>query len=529
MSYDSLLYCFLFLPVCLLAYHAAPQGWKRRVLLIFGYLFFYLFSGTLLIYLLGTTLLVHCIGIWLAWLKSEEKTAVSAVAGSEKKAVKKSYQKQCRRVLLLGVVILLGVLAYLKYYNFFARNMNGALDSLNIPFVLEGKSLLMPIGISFYTLQAIGYMADVYWGKIKAETSLERTALFLAFFPQIMEGPIARYSDVADTLFAEKPLEAKNLQSGYIRIIWGLFKKSVIADRLALAVTAVFEHYTAYSGVMIALSAVAYTVQLYMEFSGCMDIVNGSAELFGIRLPENFRRPFCARNAAEFWRRWHITLGVWFKTYIFYPVSMSGAVKKWNQYGRKNLGKYVTMLGTSAAALLPVWLCNGLWHGPRWSYIFYGLYYFTLILLGIAVQPVRDKVLAACRIDENSRIWRRVQITKTWVIIFTGELFFRANGLRAGVRMFRSMFQDFDIRQLWDGTLPPWGIKTSDIAIVAAGCLAAAVIGMLQEKGVCIRESLSRRRTPVRWFAYYALLLAVVIFAAYGDGYEPAALIYAGF
>lgn len=529
MAYDSLLYGFVFLPVCLALYQLAPKGWRRRVLLVFGYLFFYLLSGTLLVYLLGTTLLVHCIGIWLGWLKSEEKAAAAAVSGRERKDVKAAYQKQSRRVLMLGVVIVLGVLAYLKYYNFFAQNATGVMEMLKLPFSMEEKSLIMPIGISFYTLQAVSYMADVYWGKIKAETDIEKTALFLAFFPQIMEGPISRYTDTADTLYAEKSLEMKNLQNGYIRIIWGLFKKKIVADRLAVAVCTVFDDYSSYSGIVVAVAAVAYTIQLYMEFSGCMDIIIGSGEVFGIRLPENFRQPFCARNAAEFWRRWHITLGVWFKTYIFYPVSMSGIVKKWNQYGRKHAGKYLTMLGTSAMALLPVWLCNGLWHGSRWSYIFYGIYYFTLILLGIAVQPLRDKVLAACRIDENTRAWRGIQITKTWVIIFVGELFFRADGFLAGMHMFRSMFRDFDIRQLWDGTLLRLGMQPSDIAAVAAGCIAVAVIGMIKERGICVRERLSQSRTPVRWCAYYALILAVILFAAYGDGYQAVDLIYAGF
>ena len=176
----------------------------------------------------------------------------------------------------------------------------------------------MPIGISFYTLQAIGYMTDVYWGTIQAETEIWRTALFLGFFPQIMEGPIARYSDVADTLYTGKPLEYRNVVDGYVRIFWGLFKKMVIADRMALMVNQVFDHYADYHGAVILAAAIGYVIQLYMEFSGCMDIIIGSGKLFGICLPENFRQPFCAKNPSEFWRRWHITLGAWFKAYIFF-------------------------------------------------------------------------------------------------------------------------------------------------------------------------------------------------------------------
>lgn len=508
MAYQSMVYGFAFLPLCLAAYQIAPQEWRRRVLLGFSYLFFWLLSGKLIVYLLGTTVFVHCMGIWLDSIRSEKKKA--------------------RRVLTFGILVLLGVLAYLKYYNFFVENVTGIFGNA-LPFTLAEKKILMPVGISFYTLQAIGYMADVYWGKIRAEEKLEKTALFLAFFPQIMEGPICRYSDTCDALYSGRPLEAENLTNGYIRIFWGLFKKKVIADRLAIGVDAIFGNYTSYSGFMVAFAAVAYTVQLYMEFSGCMDIIIGSGQLFGVTLPENFRQPFCAQSAAEFWRRWHITLGTWFKTYIFYPVSMSAPVKRWNQYGRKHFGKYVTMLGTSAMALFPVWLCNGLWHGARWSYIFYGMYYFTLILAGIAVEPVRDRILQVFHISERSVGLKFMRIAKTWLIIFTGELFFRADGLRAGIYMFRSMFRNFDLGNLTDGSLLELGMTKADLIAVVVGCVAVAVVGFIKERGTNVRISLDRKPVFMRWSFYYVLILAVIVIAAYGDGYQAVDMIYAGF
>lgn len=528
MSYQSITYIFLFLPLCLAAYQLAPRRRRNRVLLVFSYLFFWMLSGRLIVYLLGTTVLVHCIGIWLEWLKSERSAALAGAGREERQQIKESFQKKSRGVLALGVLLLLGVLAYMKYYNFFVSNVNGLFGEM-LPFTLTQRQILMPIGISFYTLQAIGYMADVYWDKIRAEENLERTALFLAFFPQIMEGPICRYSDTGRQLSEGNPLEYDSLRDGYIRIIWGLFKKSIVADRLAVFVSAVFDNYTSYSGVTVLAAAVAYTIQLYMEFSGCMDIVAGSGMLFGIRLPENFCQPFCARSAAEFWRRWHITLGVWFKTYIFYPVSMSRGVKKWNQYARKHLGKYAAQLGVSAAALFPVWLCNGLWHGARWSYIFYGMYYFTLILLGIAVKPARDRLLKRCGVNENARYWRTVQIIKTWGIIFVGELFFRANGFRAGLHMFRSIFDHFDLRQLWDGSLPAMGLTAADYAAVLFGVLAVAVVGSLRERGGPVIVRMRSLPVFVSWGICYALILSLIWFGAYGDGYQAVDLIYAGF
>ena len=497
MGYHSIIYIFLFLPVCLLAYQLAPEKWRGRVLLAFSWIFFYLLSGKLLVYLLGTTLLTHCIGIWLTLLKTEEAKAVEGMDRKQKKVIKAEYQKKGRRVLILGILILLGVLGYLKYFDFFTTNLSYLFGHP----VLEGwrpEKLLMPIGISFYTLQAIGYMTDVYWGTIQAETEIWRTALFLGFFPQIMEGPIARYSDVADTLYTGKPLEYRNVVDGYVRIFWGLFKKMVIADRMALMVNQVFDHYADYHGAVILAAAVGYVIQLYMEFSGCMDIIIGSGKLFGICLPENFRQPFCAKNPSEFWRRWHITLGAWFKAYIFYPVSVSGLVKKWNQYGRKHCGKHITRLVTSAIALFPVWVANGVWHGAQWNYIFYGMYYFVLIMLGIAVEPVRDHILEACHIDPETKIWRTIQIAKTWVIIVVGELFFRANGLKAGWHMFCSMIKNFDVGQLTDGTLYTLGLERADYLAVIVGCLIVGVIGSMKERGISVQKKMGELAVPVR-------------------------------
>lgn len=432
-------------------------------------------------------------------------------------------------VLSGGILVLLSVLVCLKYYNFFAENVNVLLKAVESPLLLQPKTWLLPIGISFYTLQAIGYMADVYWEKIPAQQHPGKIALFLGFFPQIMEGPISMYSQTAETLWEGNSLRGENLSQGAVRILWGLFKKMIIADRLYLLVTEIFENYEAYNGIVTAAAAVAYTIQLYMEFSGCMDIVIGSGRMFGVTLPENFRQPFVSRNASEFWRRWHMTLGAWLKAYVFYPVSLSGAVKKWNRFGRKHLGKYGTRLGASAIALFPVWICNGLWHGPKWSYIFYGMYYFVILLSEIALEPVRNQVIKILRIKEEAPCFRMFQIVKTWIIIFTGELFFRADGLSAGIYMFRSIFREFQLQKIWDGTFLAFGLDQADYLIIGVGCMVAALVGWIKERNLLGEEGLQNLWLPVRWAVYYGLILSVVIFGAYGVGYQQVDLIYAGF
>ena len=246
------------------------------------------------------------------------------------------------------------------------------------------------------------------------------------------------------------------------------------------------------------------------EIDPCIDIVIGSARMFGVKLPENFRQPFASRNAAEFWRRWHITLGEWFKAYVFFPVSVSGPVKKWNRYGRKKFGKYITKAGASAMALFPVWLGNGLWHGARWSYIFFGMYYFAVLMAGIMAEPVRNKIIKTLHINEDASWFKALQIGKTWIIIIIGEMFFRANGLRAGIQMFQSMFGRPS------GNLMTLGLDTADYVVILYGCAVVGLVGILRERNLLDGHMLRNLKLPVRWAIYYGLILAVLIFGAYG-------------
>ena len=510
MEYHTLSYLFVFLPAVLLVYQLVPKKGRPAVLLLAGYVFFWTISGKLLIFLIGTTLWAYAVGLWLTRLKT---------GPGNKKAE--------RRVLALGILLLLAVLGYLKYYNFFAFNWNKIADGTALALPL--KKLLLPVGISFYTLEAIGYMTDVYWGKTSSDRTPFKLALFLSFFPKMMEGPISSYAVTADSLTRGEPLKMEDLRDGWIRVFWGLFKKLIIADRLAVLVRTVFEDFAQYHGAVVALAAVSYTLQLYMEFSGSIDIVLGSAKMFGISLPENFRQPFFSKNAGEFWRRWHITLGTWLKTYIFYPVSLSGIVRKWNRFGKKHLPKYWTRLGAVVLTLFPVWLINGVWHGPKWNYIFFGMYYFVVLVLESALEPARTAVLKKCRIPENALWYRVLRVLKTWVIIFTGELIFRADGVRAAFYMLRSMTEGFSLRIFTDGTLLTLGLDRADLLAAVCGIAVVAAVDFIREKDLLRGKPVEKWPVAARWTVYYALILAVVIFGAYGIGYQAVDLIYAGF
>lgn len=527
MAYHTIAYLIVFLPVTACIYQLARCDKRRYVLLLAGYYFFWTFSKMLVFFLMGTTLFTHYICVWMTRIR--EQNLCFATKESDKPGRKTGNSKEEKKILIFGILVLLGVLGYLKYHNFFVSNWNLIADKTVFIPSLQKKETLIPIGISFYTLQAIGYMTDVYWNKTEVYPHPGKIALFLGFFPQIMEGPISSYAQTADQLWKGESIRLENLCTGSVRILWGLFKKMIIADRLYVLVGTIYDKPEDYKGAAIAVAAVAYTIQLYMEFSGCMDIVTGSGRVFGVQLPENFRQPFFAESASDFWRRWHITLGVWFRTYVFYPVSVSRIMKKWTKFARHRFGKNIARMGTMAMALFPVWLCNGLWHGPKWNYIFYGMYYFAILFLEAAIEPVRDLFLNKCMIRKEAKWYRAVRIVKTWIIVFTGELFFRAESLGSGIKMFVSMFNGFSLRQLNRAFFLGLGLDKADYIAIMAGCVIVMAVDIINEKNLLGDEGMKKLCLPVRWALYYSLLFSVILFGAYGIGYNTVDLIYAGF
>ena len=527
MAYNSILFLCAFLPVSLLCYQLLPKRFRWAGLLVFSYGFILLFSGKLIVYLFITTLSVYGLALGIEKCKMQYK--LDRKTATDKKALKAAFVRKKRALLWFGIVLNIGILAFLKYYDFFGHNFNLMFHLFHLPDVFPKLNLLTPIGISFYTLQAVSYLSDVYNGKVTADENLGRVALFLSFFPIVMEGPICRYDQIAADVYAGRPLRYKNLESGFIRVLWGLFKKIVIADRLNVIVGEIFDHNEKYGGLIIILGAVAYTYQLYMEFSGCIDMTIGVGEMFGVKLPENFRQPFFSRSASEFWRRWHITLGAFFRDYVFYPISLTKFVKK---VGKKARGRFKNHFGQvipSAFALFGVWICNGLWHGTGWTFIAYGMYYFVIILLENILEPYSIQLTNKLKINRESGWFRALQIAKTLVIIFFGELIFRAPRMLEALSMIRSIFTDFSFRVLTDGTLLDLKFSIYDYAVCLVGLVIVLVVGILHEKGLSIRNELSKRPLALRFSAYMLLLVGLVVFGAYSGSYAPVDPIYAGF
>lgn len=531
-SYFSLAFLVGFLPISLALYFLMPQKAKKYTLLALSVAFFWLISGKLIIYLFLSVMSVHWFGLWLERIKSESTEKVKAIPKEnkdERKAVKSKYTSKMRAVLAFAVLLHIGVLVTLKYTPFFATNINDLLSLLHISLTVDVPKYLMPIGLSFFSLQALSYIIDVYRGTVKADENIFRLALFMSFFPQTVEGPICRYSQTADALWNVKQIKYDDFAVGLQRFAYGFMKKIVIADRLNPAVKEIFNNYENYDGGIIFLGAVFYTVQLYADFSGTMDAVVGIGRMFGVTMPENFRQPFFSRTISEFWQRWHISLGTWFKDYIFYPVTMSKPIKKLTSSARKKLGNHFGPLVGGSIALFCVWLANGLWHGAAWSYIFFGMYHFALILGGSIVSPAVKFINGKLHISPEHPVYKALQIVRSTVLVVIGEMFFRANGLKAGLAMFVRLFKNAGFTPLNAEVLKSLHIDLRDIAVVGAALAIIFVIGILKEKGIEPGEKLYSKNIVVRRAVLYSLIMFIVIFGAYGAGYTPVDPMYAGF
>ncbi len=521
--------CF-FLTIALFVFAVAPKRTKKYVLIAISYGFSWLISGELTVYLLLSTLSIHYFSLWIDHLHRKQADALVSAEKAEKKAIKATFIRKKKGVILFAANLHIGMLLALKYSAFITSNVNTLLSVAHIPLQFAIPAIAVPIGISFYTLQGISYIVDVYRGTIPADGNIGRLALYMSFFPQIVEGPICRYSDTAHQLWNVQGIRFDNLKFGIQRMLWGMMKKMVIADRLNSFVGLIFDNPGGYEGGIVAIAAVCYTVQLYMDFSGSIDAAIGIAQMFGVRMPENFRRPFFSGTISEFWQRWHITLGTWFKDYIFYPVTMSKRMKNLTSGARKKIGNYYGPLIAGTIALFCVWISNGLWHGSAWNYVFFGMYHFAFILCGSLIQPLTNRINKLLHINVQALWFRIFRMIRTAVIVLVGEVFFRAADVRTGFAVLKRIITDFRFTSLGamlaDKSL---SIDAKDFGIIGVTLIIVLIVGIFQERGVRMRDSLNRRNIALRWAVLYAMILYIVIFGAYGTGYVPVIPMYANF
>lgn len=522
----------IFVAITVLIYFSVPKKYQWCVLLCSSYFYFWSCSKYLVMVLFLATLVTFFTARWIQSVNTKSKQYLAKyekkISKDEKKAHNDKVKKQTRGILTLGILLVLGCLLYMKYYNFFITNANSVLRFAG--FSLPTHSLLLPIGISFYTLQAIAYMTDVYRKKYEADNHFGKFMLFMSYFPQIVQGPIARHNHLAHQLYAEHSFSYKAFTFGLQLILWGEFKKLVIADRIAIPTNYIFNNYGEYTGLVILLGAIFYGLQVYADFSGGMDIARGISQILGIELELNFKQPYFSTSVEDFWRRWHITLGAWMRDYIFYPLSLS---KLFGKLGKKSRALFGTTVGKRIPAFIAmfmVYFLVGFWHGAEWKYIAYGVWNGVFIVMGILLVDVYARAKEKCAINEATFSWHLFQILRTFIVISLGRLFSRAASLTVALDMFARIPRNFcDISFLVDGTLIELGLNTANWVVLMLAIAFLIFTDYLHERGIQIRETIAEQHIVFRWFVYYTAIFAVIIFGVYGLGYDSAAFVYQQF
>ncbi len=460
----------LFFPIVTLLYFVLPYGW-RWALLLAASCYFYMAFVPIYILILGFTIVIdYFAGIWIENAKQPHR----------------------KLFLTISLVANIGVLALFKYYNFLNENLTHLLGLLERPNPIPYLEILLPIGLSFHTFQAMSYTIEVYRGNQKAERHFGIYSLYVMFYPQLVAGPIERPQNILHQFYEKHDFNFADFSFGMKMALWGMFKKVVIADRLSLYVDAVYNHPTNHSGITILVATIFFSIQIYCDFSGYSDIAIGTARAMGFHLMTNFNRPYFARTISEFWKRWHISLSTWFRDYLYIPL------------GGNRVGHFRKYFN-----LFFVFLVSGLWHGANWTFIIWGALHGTYLVIGQLTQDFKTKIKLGLGIERSSKFNKTQEIFFTCVLAVFAWIFFRANSLETATVLIKRMVS------------APGGLFLSAPAHFIYGILGIIVlfsVEVAQEYFPNRIKIFNNQRAWVRITAYSTVILAILLFGVFDGG-----------
>ena len=510
----SLFTLIAFAFLCAGAYYVCPDRFKWMLLLLVSYIYYAYCGVNALPFMLLTTLSTWAGALLIGHIgeksKAELKARKAELDAAGKKALK-AQAKSRQRIVFWAVLLLnFGVLALVKY-------TSPVLTALG----RKPLDLLLPLGISFYTFQSMGYLIDVSSGKYAPEKNPAKFALFVSFFPQLIQGPIARHDQLAHQLTTPHRFDIGNICRGALLILWGFFKKKVIADRALPLVSAVFDGHEPYGGAVIVIAVLFYSLQQYCDFSGGIDLVTGIAELFGIRLAPNFRRPYFSISLGDFWRRWHISLGAWMRDYVFYPFALTKPVTKLSKAAKQHFGADFGRALPAALGNIVVFLLVGIWHGLTGNYVLWGLYNGLILAMSALLEPLYKRTNE--RLGEavvSSRAFYCWRVLRTFIIVNIGWYFDRALRAADAFAMLGKTFVSPTLAQLSDGTLLALGLTAGDYTVLLISTVIVITVSVLQERGMRIRDrvlSLPILPRIILLYAFMYFVMANLVTAGSGD------------
>lgn len=530
MSYTSLAFALFFL-ILFAVYYFVPKKLQWMVLLA-GSVTFYLFSGVKYILYVVITALTTYITAILAYQNKKQfaeklPNLRESLSADEVRAAIKRSENKSKAFMLCAVFVDLGILIVLKYLDFVLTNINTFLpEEAALPLF----SFILPLGLSFYTFSAVGYVVDVNRGKYEPERNFAKFFLYLTYFPQIIQGPIPRFEELAPQLFGEHKAEFKNIRDGFQLVLWGGFKKLVIADNIAAIVAAMLKNTDTLSGMELWMGMFCWGIQLYTDFSGGIDVSRGVSGMLGITLSVNFKRPYFATDLTDYWNRWHISLSNWLKDYFFYPVAFSKGYGRISKFTKKKFGKFIAKTVPVGILSLILFTVIGIWHGANWGEVLFGVFNGVVILISTLCEPLFVKMRKRFCLSQ-SVLFRIFQSIRTFLIItvarvislpsniaIAGSMLLTMFGIRGTQASFFSLSGQMVQAGDWKTYLP-----------ACCGCILLFVVSFVEEKGHSIRDIINRKPMPVRVVIMSLGTVAIILFGAYGIGYEASNFIYSNY
>ena len=495
MLFNSLEF-LIFFPIVLLVYFTLPKKIKNFWLLIASYYFYMCWNVEYGFLILFLTVITYLFGLLLEKIKMSNK--------SEHKKIKLK-----KLIVSLCVIINILILVFFKYNNFLLDLLKNILSVVNIELKVPVFDILLPVGISFYTFQALGYIIDVYRDKIPATKNFFKYALFVSFFPQLVAGPIERSENLLTQLEQPKKFNPEFFKKGLLLMLWGFFLKIVLADRIAIFVNTIYGDYMKFGGWFLIIATLLFAFQTYGDFYGYSVIAKGAAKILGIELSENFNAPYFSTSIASFWNNWHISLTSWFKDYIYIPLGGSRKGK---------LRKYFNQM--------TVFLISGVWHGADITFVIWGILNGLYQVLSDLSKPFRDKVVAIFRLHRNTFGHKLLGMISTFLLIDFTLIFFRANNFKESLSIMKQIFTVKNPWILFDGSLYNCGLNSSNFILMLMCIVILLFADVCKYKKIVISDFINKQDYWFRWLVIILAVLTILTFGIWGSGYNESNFVY---
>lgn len=482
-SFDFL----VFFPIVALGYFVIPHKIRHVWLLVASYYFYMCWNASYAILILFSTVITYGCGLVL----------------------EKAEQKWKKPVIALCIAVNIGILVFFKYLDFLTYSLAAMLRTVNIEPVIPTFDILLPVGISFYTFQALGYILDVYRGETEAEHNFLKYALFVSFFPQLVAGPIERSKDLLVQFKEKHTFCVEQARDGLMLMMWGYFLKMVLGDRIAVIVDEIYANTGEYGGWYLIVATLLFAIQIYCDFAGYSTIAMGAAKVMGFRLTDNFESPYMSQSVTEFWRRWHVTLSAWFRDYVYIPLGG-------NRKGK--LRKYVNCM--------LVFALSGLWHGANWSFVVWGLLNGVYQVVGDLLKPLRNKLVGWCGMDRSLLSHKIYRTIGTFLLIDFAWIFFRAESLGKAFQIIDSMLHAENMHILFDDSFYRLGLDWKNCMVMLLAIAVLLLVDGLKYHGICVRKVICSQELWFRWLVCIAGIVIVFVFGMWGSGYDEKAFIY---